>query len=249
MVLAELGGGTDPVCKLPGGGAVTQTTSGVFRRIFASGNERGLIRVNKGGSKTGIKIGNEKSMFGMVVELMNMAAQPQSVRMSMTYEYVPAAQAQGYREVLPVWMDITGCGVSSAPAKKGVYQYTSPEWTSNVNGEFKQAAGHVHDGGTDVQIFKNGKPVCVSKMLYGHRRTGYGPMPMGEMSKNMDMQEDQPNVHISDAGICYNFGTIKVGDKMQLTAYYDGTLHPQMKRKGGLDPIMGISIVYVALNH
>jgi hypothetical protein len=55
-------------------------------------------------------------------------------------------------------------------------------------------------------------------------------------------------VHVSDAGICYNFGTIKVGDKMQLTAYYDGNLHPQMKRKGGLDPIMGISIVYVALN-
>lgn len=145
-------------------------------------------------------------------------------------------------------MDITGCGVSSAPAKDGIYQYTSPTYTSEINGTLVESAGHVHDGGTDTTLFINGKQACVNKMLYGHRRPGYGPMPDSLVMKSMAMDDNQPDTHISDSGVCYDFGQVKTGDKLQLTANYDQTLHPQFARNGEQDPIMGISLVYVGQN-
>jgi hypothetical protein len=80
-------------------------------------------------------------------------------------------------------MDITGCGTSDANAEQGIYSYTSPAWKSTVDGTMLYATGHVHDGGTDVELFVNSNMMCVTKMLYGDRRPGYtsGDMDMGGM--------------------------------------------------------------------
>jgi hypothetical protein len=241
--------GTDPVCIFP---PMPNNTDGKMpfppppmgRRLFASGNERTVLRTNDV-RPYGIKIGNATDLFLMAVELMNASNKQLPVYFTMTYEYVEDEPALNFKAVEPVWMDITGCGVSSAPALKGQYSYTSPVWTADRDGILAGAGGHEHDGGTDVVLYQNKKQVCITKMLYGHRRPGYGVMPDDIVMDKMDREDNKPDTHISDAGTCTMFGTVKKGDKFQITANYDGDLHPQMARNGRVDPTMGIILFYL----
>lgn len=130
------------------------------------------------------------------------------------------------------WLDITGCGASDVPARVGDYDIKSPPWTANFNGRLLSATGHTHDGGADVTIYKNGKPVCKSVQLYA--RT---PAYIGGMMPGMK--------HISDTGSCVDFGTIKSGDKLHIGARYNTTEHELNKNMNGRGnaAIMGISQV------
>jgi hypothetical protein len=144
--------GEDPVCSIPLPPPSKNASKPLFipppmigRRLFASGNERAVTRANFGNKKFGIHMGNS-SYFGMAIELMNAANKPLTVYFTMSYEIVEGEAAEGFKNVLPVWLDITGCGVGYTPAKTGVYQYTSPEWKSTVNGTLQYLGGHEHDG-------------------------------------------------------------------------------------------------------
>ena len=54
-------------------------------------------------------------------------------------------------------------------------------------------------------------------------------------------------VHVSGLSTCTNVGRVEVGDKLGVKAYYDTTLHEPMEaHDGGLEPVMGIAIMYVA---
>jgi hypothetical protein len=64
----------------------------------------------------------------------------------------------------------------------------------------------------------------------------------------MSKMDNQPDVHISDAAMCQEFGTIKEGDKLQITANYDANLHPQMARDGKNYPVMGIALLFIGLD-
>lgn len=241
--------GEDPVCKIPplpvnSSGLPFPMPPPMGRRLFASGNERAVVRSNFAGGNYGIKMSND-SIFMMAIELMNASNKQLPVYFTMSYEYVDGEVAKDYKEAIPVWLDITGCGVGYTPAKTGVYQYTSPAWTSDVNGTLQYLGGHEHDGGTDVVLYKNGQQVCISKQLYGHRRPGYGSMPKDLLMADMDPMDNMPDTHISDVGECVEFGTIKEGDKLQITANYDANLHPQMERHKKLDPVMGIAILFI----
>lgn len=101
-VMLEIGESVDAVCKIPGvGGPPLSTTKGVGRRLFASGNERTTIRLNRDG-KWGIKIGNSSLGFGFALELMNAANKNLPVKFTMSYEYVNGDAAKDYKEVTPV---------------------------------------------------------------------------------------------------------------------------------------------------
>jgi hypothetical protein len=52
--------------------------------------------------------------------------------------------------------------------------------------------------------------------------------------------------HISDTGSCMNFGTIKIGDKIEVDAMYDTSKFGLNKLMGKYVELMGISLVYVA---
>jgi hypothetical protein len=149
-------------------------------------------------------------------------------------------QAEGYKEVKMIWLDITGCGVSSERAEKGVYEKRqSPGWTSTLEGKLLYATGHVHDGGSHTAIYRkrNGvvKIICESHSRYGGRN-GY---------KGLDGMD-----HISAASYC-DFAeddSIKVGDVLYVGAFYNTTAHMLMEAPGrnhAFEPIMGITRAYV----
>ena len=52
--------------------------------------------------------------------------------------------------------------------------------------------------------------------------------------------------HISDVGLCKDWGPVKKGDKAKVIAYYNDTEHMQMKNpRGVLEGQMGIMFSYI----
>jgi len=159
------------------------------------------------------------------------------VYITMKYEWLPASKADGYKKVTPIWLDVTGgCGIGDIAAKTGKYNYNM-EWKSTVSGKFLEAVGHLHDGGTDITLFVNGKKVCKSGQVYGAKPEFIEPDSMGDMAGMK---------HISACGVCQNFAEISKGDTIKMVANYDTSKHAQMKEPSGSQmPVMGITIGYV----
>lgn len=96
-------------------------------------------------------------------ELMNETPDPRPVVVTITYEYIPNAPRH-FSKVTPIWLDITGpCGGSDYPVPNDTMTFSpieTPPWTANITGHIPFVAGHIHDGGLDVQVLKNGNTVC-----------------------------------------------------------------------------------------
>ncbi|KAI5856333.1 hypothetical protein BZA05DRAFT_433949 [Tricharina praecox] len=208
------------------------------RRIFATGNERVVTRINHYGDY-GIKV-EPTDQYGMIIELMNEGTVEKSVYITMIYEYVELANAEKYVGIDVAWLDATGCGASSVPAKEGVYAISSPGWNSTIAGKMIFAAGHVHDGGVNTTVFLNGEVVCVSEMLYGRTPGFVAPGMQHDGHRAPGFQ------HISDAGACKNFGEVKVGDNLVAVSYYDTNKYPSMQHDGEAHPVMGIALIAIA---
>lgn len=147
------------------------------------------------------------------------------------------------------WLDITDCGLSSVPAQEGVFELRSKGWKSTVAGRLLSATGHVHDGGVDTVIYKNGEPVCTSVQVYGGK-PGF-TAPGGGHGGHDDGHDDGHGGtdHISGAGVCEDFGTVEVGDELVVAANYNTTAHPlDMGHDGEPHDIMGISRVSFSLH-
>ncbi|KAL1955726.1 hypothetical protein VTO42DRAFT_8124 [Malbranchea cinnamomea] len=239
MVLSKSGiGNSDPVCRLP-----------LIERIYASGNERSVSRTNHV-LPYGIKI-SRIDRVNMIYDLMNESDEDKTLYISVTYEWLPG-NAEGYKPATMAWLDITGCGLSSYPAKEGQYEIRGPVWKSTVNGRLLSASGHVHNGGINTTIWKNGEPVCVSRQIYGRTPDFIAPPHDhgggdGDGDHDHDHGNGEGKPSISDAEMCVDFGEVKVGDELLVSAYYDTDKYPlDPSHDGdGFEPIMGISRVYI----
>ncbi|KAF1816587.1 hypothetical protein P152DRAFT_479101 [Eremomyces bilateralis CBS 781.70] len=227
------------------------------QRIFSSGNERTLARLNANGNWGLPVLGTDT--FGLLTELMNEAAEPKSLYLTMLYEYVPASTA-GYKAATIIEMDATECGDSELPAKEGVYEYHSAEWVSPYSGEILWVIGHGHDGATDVNMLKNGKVACNSVQYYGLEPAfvapGAGEMPSVD---NVHQLNDSGHAHggastsmkhISNTAVCTNIGRLEKGDKLVVEGLYNSTKYAQMAGHGehALEPQMAISFLYLGLD-
>ena len=131
------------------------------------------------------------------------------------------------------WLDITGCGLSNVPAREGQYEIRGPAWKSTVNGRLLSASGHVHNGGVNTTIWLNGDPVCVSRQVYGRTPEFIAPPHDGHGGHSSRARHDDDPGHgegkasISDAEICTDFGEIKEGDELLVSAYYDTGMFPR----------------------
>lgn len=168
---------------------------------------------------------------------MNETPDPTSVYIIVTYEYVPKSP-QSFRNVKAVWLDVGEmCGDSEIPVPDDAAIFKAhmdPAWTSSIAGEIMLAAAHPHDGGIDVKIAKESDYVCISTATYGGRK-GY--------------VESNGLEHISDMSLCTGLGRMEKGEQWSLSASYDMNEHKPMLGTNGLpEPVMGIAIVYVALD-
>jgi len=139
-------------------------------RIFSSGNERTTVFFNPPWDNTA-KVGYpvySSDRFGLITDLMNMNPGAKTVYLSMYYDYVDGHPA-GYSEVKPVWFDVAQCGTSEVPGGSAntKFDIKATTWTANFDGEIIQAGGHLHDGGSVVDLIVDGKVVCKSEATYG----------------------------------------------------------------------------------
>jgi hypothetical protein len=183
-----------------------------------------------------------------LVELMNETPDPRPVVVTITYEYILGLPSS-FTQVTPIWLDVSNncTGDSEVPAfNNTAFNYTmQPRWKADFDGKVTCIVGHLHDGGTHLQVLKSGNPVCDCVAAYG-QTPGY--VESGSMSMNMSMNMDSMDmVHISSLESCLNPTTSSIGDEWGARAFYNTREHaPMLNMDGSLAGVMGISLVYIS---
>lgn len=193
-------------------------------------DETDLCRLFKGGYYIGAA-----DEVSLVVDLMNIRQNQtqDDIVFTITYEYIDASSAQDFASVTPYWLDVGGCGNSDQPAyRDSTFLYTSPVLLGTQEGTITFIGGHLHDGGTYINLIKNSKVACATSATYNAYRNVDG---------------DGTTDHISSIDTCIMPGETTPGDGWFINAYYDTTAHePMSLMDGSLEPVMGIMLVYVA---
>ena len=127
--------------------------------------------------------------------------------------------------------------------------------------------GHLHDGGTNVNIYQNDKVICDSKAEYTaslaggastaapHGSASAKDAALGTMADVTGMSRRKRDglvkdgmAHIKQMSTCNALGPIKKGDTVFIDANYNFNQHMGMKSKAGAyTEVMGIAILYLAL--
>jgi len=164
---------------------------------------------------------------------MNMRHEKQKIVFTTTYEFSLVVPKHADL-VEPLWLDVGGCGTADVPSEPNAsFNFSSPSWTSNMSGRMVFAAGHLHDGGTHLQLLKNGDVVCETTPTYHN------------FSSHMSSGQEE---HIKSVSVCSDFAETHPGDDWTIKAFYNTSLHVPMQRMdGSLEPVMGISLVYIAI--
>ncbi|GAB3484047.1 hypothetical protein [Amycolatopsis cihanbeyliensis] len=188
------------------------------RRIFATGNERTGGALPDG---YGVRYGFLPLTY-VALELMNMKPEEQRVFFEVTMTHVPAG-TPGMDEVTPVWLDADNCRLSEHSVPEGESN-TRWEWTSTIEGTFKGAGGHIHDGGESITLsnLDTEEEICSS-------RAGYGSIPEYEG-------------HIESMSTCLgpDLGSVREGERLGLHSVYHSS-YPQ-------DDAMSIMVAFVDEN-
>jgi hypothetical protein len=140
-------------------------------RIFSSGNERTLVLFNPPNQPEGSRMGYPvfaADRFGLIADLMNMNPTAKQVYMTMYYDYVEG-HPTGWAEVKPVWFDVNQCGTSEVSGRTdgASFKITSTPWAANFEGEVVGVGGHIHDGGTHLEVVAGSNLACTSSAFYG----------------------------------------------------------------------------------
>ncbi|KAF2399642.1 hypothetical protein EJ06DRAFT_582901 [Trichodelitschia bisporula] len=200
--------------------------SGGFGQIFGSGDD-GVAMTYASRDQSLLKAGlyippNVTVMH--TTELVNYKNESQVVYITADVEYVPG-KPEGYKDASSGAMSATGCaGVGYMPPANAKSTMTSPPYIVKMDGWIYNIHAHLHDGGINVRVLKNGQEVCDSKAVYG-----------GKGSTTVVGGKEWAT--IQDYEFCYKPIEIKVGDKVQLESNYDLVAHPL--RPGAQDHSMG----------
>ena len=182
----------------------------------------------------------------MSSEIINLSPTPETVHVTIEYEFIPG-QPVDFNWVRPVWLDIANCSDPEImPSTKDLtapHKYWKFEpYDAGFSGRIVTAIGHVHDGATALTIVKS-TPETGNQVLTVCKFTPvYGGNPAF-----VDPGSNLTKLHVSAVKPCT--GRMTRWEEYSLSADYDFGLHPPLKmRDGSLAPLMGIALVYVALD-
>jgi hypothetical protein len=171
------------------------------------------------GKKTGYYI-TKNSPIMMNIDVVNYNKDDLNVYASADMEYIPGKPAE-YLDVSPVFIPVTSCnpgfnlaGIVQMPKGQTKWSLKSTGITAAEDSILFLFRGHMHDGGSNVEVKVNEKTVCDSRALYG------GPGHVGKTSDGKDWET------IRDMVTCPEGVVVKKGDKISLAANYDVIAHP-----------------------
>jgi hypothetical protein len=134
------------------------------------------------------------------------------------YEYIQG-KPQGTEDVSVTDFNVNSCtGFLNAgyrpPNGEAQFNKTSPSFIISKEGTILHAMGHLHDGGTNIQLLINGRIVCDSKATYG-----------GEQG-TLETEDGKKWETISSMTACRDPIPVKTGDVITMVSMYDTALHP-----------------------
>lgn len=226
-------GATDLTCGSTGVGVLGE-------RFFASGNERTHNHLPDNFGYT-----NASQNWTLLVDLMNMAAAPQTFYIEIIFRHRPLSGTQTAR---PMWLDIANCGTSEYTAPTG-YSDVHSNWTSTVDGSLIGIGGHQHDldhmdSGCTTHCPEMGGGVAVSAEVQGGPSSDYyGPEPPSQ-SPPADLTGATACRSEDFFGTDYGMATGFMGhlDTMSLCGVFDdlpAAAQPEAYPSGGAYPAKG----------
>jgi hypothetical protein len=179
-------------------------------------------------------------------ELMNENPQNRSAVLTVDYEFIPANPfPPSFQNLTSAWLDVGGCRNSDVPVvNNSTFTINTPtSWTVPNNlfphgsGQTIFTEGHLHDGGTHVEILRNDETICTSSATYGGT-SGFVDSDMAHISSMTSCGVNEPSVEDN---------VVREGEKFDLRAHYDLSSHKGLLEPDGtMAPVMGIAIIYMA---
>jgi hypothetical protein len=169
--------------------------------------------------KTGYHI-KKNSPILMNIDIVNYNKDDMNVYASVDMEYIVGANAE-YLDASPVFVPVTVCdraaivpGIVQIPKGQSKWSLKSTGLIAAEDSILFLFRGHMHDGGSNIEVKINDKTVCNSQALYG------GP---GHVGRNSDGGKWET---IRDMVTCPEGVVVKKGDSISLNANYDLDAHP-----------------------
>jgi hypothetical protein len=212
-----------------------------IENMFMVGNEKSFVYFGLANStiRSGYRLTPSDTLI-LDTQLMNMEDKEKWVWVTVTYEYLDGPQV-GFKSGRNVWTSISTSTAGTCPMSKvnpfGASNLTSEmnpktlslmehsiPWQAPFDGYILMSGGHMHDGGTNIEIFQNDKLICTSIPVYGKSGGEHGAMGSSEGGSTHNMEIE----HIVGQSRCsFPDGIpIKKGDKMYIRANYDFRQHP-----------------------
>ncbi|KAF1817033.1 hypothetical protein P152DRAFT_478086 [Eremomyces bilateralis CBS 781.70] len=163
--------------------------------------------------KSGFYIG-EEDKFGLMAEVINYDNHDKDVWFSVDIEYIEGPREPDYLDVGGGALNIDGCSRGLAfhpPADKAV-SYTSNDFIVGADGYLLNFTPHLHDGGINIEVFRNKTLVCHSDAVYGD---GEGTTAIGGEAWET----------ITAYTPCEKAVKVSKGDILSMSAEYDLTKH------------------------
>jgi hypothetical protein len=221
--------------------------------------------------KAGYYIREGDQIF-LTTEVMNLSQLPRPVYLAMEWEFVEGTP-EGFDVVMPVWLDVKGNCLNETTGvvpKTPIFNVTMTSgWSPKFTGDLLFMVSHIHDGNIKQEVYLDGKMVCQSVPRYGEKAefvTHVGEFGHEKETKVPDHeheheheQKEEPGskhdhgsdehiLHVSSINQCDNIGKVNPNSKLTISTFYDMSKHTAMKdHDGGLEPIMGIQFLHVAL--
>jgi hypothetical protein len=202
------------------------------------------------GKKVGYQL-NKEDHFRILVDLMNMNMEDRTVYFTMEYDFINGPmKKEGWMDLKPVWLDIDLCGLSEikAPKDTGSFSIESKPWVPNFEGDIVGLAGHLHDGGVNLQILSSeSSEVCNSVAKYAET----SEYVFHTANKTM-MDSHLAEKHISSMSGCYNqqmpVRNLKKSQSWILRGHYNyDRFDGNTEKDGKQQDVMGLALMYIAV--
>jgi hypothetical protein len=171
------------------------------------------------GKKTGYHIKKDSPII-MNIDIVNYNSEDINVYASADMEYIDGKPAE-YLDASPVFVPVTACdplamlpGIIQMPKGQSKFSLQSSGIIAAEDSILFTFRGHMHDGGSNIEVKVNDKMVCNSRAFYG------GPGHVGKTSDGKTWET------ISDMVTCPEGVVVRKGDKISLNANYDLDAHP-----------------------
>jgi hypothetical protein len=182
---------------------------------------------------------------------MNMNMDDRTVDFTVEYDFIDGPMdKEKWMDIKPVWLDIDLCGLSEikAPRNNGTFSVEGKPWIPNFEGDIIGVGGHLHDGGSTLQILSSPAiEVCNSVARYGESSEF-----LYHAANNTMGDSHLAEKHISSMSACSTV-TMPVHrlEKSQswiLKAHYDyDRFAGNTEKDGTQQDVMGLALLYIAV--